>query len=191
MPDVLFDIPTGAPSQTAEFTLGRGLLFDDPSFRTTIVLTTVPPPPVPAPSASSVRFESALVASAVDYGSDVLVFPGVDPNLTLSSGGRVLAEALARRLSTPRGSLPFHEDYGLDLRSYLNESVTSDVLYRLKSAIQRECEADERVESASVGLEYDASARRLRVRIEAVTAQGPFRLTLSVSQVTVELLTEA
>jgi phage baseplate assembly protein W len=140
---------------------------------------------------SSVQFQSTLGTSSIDYGSDVLTFPGVDPNLTLSKGGRVLAEALARRLCTPRGSLPFHEDYGLDLRSFLNEAVTSDSLYRLKSAVERECEADERVESASVSLDYNAQTRRLRVRIEATTAQGPFRLTLAVSQVTVELLTEA
>lgn len=150
----------------------------------------VPPPPVPAPAAPTVRFESSLSTSS-DYGTDVLVFPGMDPDLNLSSGGRVLAEAIARRLTTPRGSLPFHEEYGLDVRSYLNETMTSDALYRLKTAIERECEADERVESASVALTFTPAAHRLAVRIELVTAQGPFRFTLSVSQVTVELLSEA
>jgi hypothetical protein len=184
-----FNAPT-VPDQ-AEATFGRLRIPVNAVLLGTTQFQTVPPPPVPAPAVSSVQFQSTLGTSSIDYGSDVLTFPGVDPNLTLSKGGRVLAEALARRLSTPRGSLPFHEDYGLDLRSFLNEAVTSDSLYRLKSAVERECEADERVESASVSLDYNAQTRRLRVRIEATTAQGPFRLTLAVSQVTVELLTEA
>jgi phage baseplate assembly protein W len=127
---------------------------------------------------------------ATDFGTDVLCFPGLDETFSLASGGRVVAEALARRLSTPRGSLPFHPDYGLDVRAWLNDAISQDLLYRLKASAERECEQDERVEAVEVAVTYVQATQALRLRVTATTAQGPFRFTLSVSQVSIDLLAE-
>jgi phage baseplate assembly protein W len=155
----------------------------------TVIYVTPTAPPTPAPAISSTL--SASLASVVgDYGSDVLVFPGVDGNLNLVADWRVVAEALARRLSTPRGTLPFHPDYGLDVREYLNEAVTQDALYRMKAAVELECEQDERVENAEATITYSASTQTLRLSIEATTTTGPLRFVLNVSQVSVELLSQ-
>jgi phage baseplate assembly protein W len=128
--------------------------------------------------------------TSTSLGSDVLVFPGLDETFTLVSDSRVLTEALARRLCTPRGTLPFHPDYGLDLRQYLNQSMTADALYRLKTAAERECEQDERVGSADAVVTYTPSSSSLKVSLTINTAAGPFRLVLSVTQVSVDLLSE-
>lgn len=150
---------------------------------------SVPATPSPAPS-TTVFVANALARPLIDGGSDVLVFPGLDETFTLVNDGRVLAEALARRLTTPRGTLPFHADYGLDLRGYLNESMTQDVLYRLKAAVERECELDERVLTASATVSYAFGTQALGVRISVTTSNGPFKFVLNVTSLTVQMLGE-
>jgi hypothetical protein len=57
-----------------------------------------------------------------DFGTDTSTFPGVDETFAPISGGRVVCEAVARRLLTPAGFLAFHPEYGFDVRSFLSES---------------------------------------------------------------------
>lgn len=146
------------------------------------------PASVAPPVSSSVMVASSLAVPLADSGSDVLVFPGLDETFTLVKDGRVLAEALCRRLTTPRGTLPFHPDYGLDLRSFLNESMTQDLLYRLKAAVERECELDERVVTASAAITFTPATQALRVRLSVTTGSGPFRFVLNVTSLTVQML---
>ena len=159
---------------------------------TVTILLPVAAPPVPAQPVSTLQqsFGTGVAALTGDFGSDVLTFPGLDETFTLVSDGRVVAEALARRLSTPRGLMPFHPDYGLDLRQYLNEAITADVLYQMKAALELECEQDERVQNADAVVTFDQAQQTMLVTINATTASGPFRLNLSVSQVSVDLLAE-
>lgn len=126
-----------------------------------------------------------------EFGIDVMCLPDLDGTFTLVSDGRVLCEAVARRLMTPRGSLPFHPDYGFDVRSYLNESMSADDVYRFKSSVERECEADERVASADASVSFEANSSRLRLSVIVTTASGEYRFTLLVTQLTTELLLEA
>lgn len=158
-----------------------------------VVYVPVAAPAVPAPPPASTVYQlgaSTLAGVSGDFGSDSLVFPGVDGNFTLVKDGRVIAEALARRLSTPRGSLPFHPDYGLDLRSYLNEAVTADLLYRMKAAVELECEQDERIDGAKATITYAQSTMSMKVRVDVTTTTAALRFVLSVSQVSVDLLNE-
>lgn len=126
-----------------------------------------------------------------EFGTDVLCFPDLDGTFTVVGDGRVLSEALARRLSTPRGSLPFYPDYGFDVRAFLNESMSADDIYRFKAGVERECEADERVLSADASVSFEANASRLRLSVIVTTASGEYRFTLLVTQLTAELLQEA
>jgi phage baseplate assembly protein W len=124
-----------------------------------------------------------------DFGSDISTYVNgdLDPTFTVITGPRVVAEAVARRLETPRGRLPEDPNYGYDLRILLNGSFTAADLARHESAIAAEAEKDPRVERADATLSLGAD-RRLVARVVLHTAEGPFALVLDVSQVSVALL---
>jgi phage baseplate assembly protein W len=146
-----------------------------------------PASPTPAPP-STVRFSSLLGADQADFGSDVSTFPGLDPSFQLQTGSRVLMEALARRLMTPRGTLPFAEDYGTDVRAWLSEGIEGADLDDLKAAVEQELLKDERVDDVQVVVEWVPQEERLTIRAAVDTAEGPFRLVLGVTELTVALL---
>ncbi|MDW8269356.1 MAG: hypothetical protein RMN24_09335 [Anaerolineae bacterium] len=122
-----------------------------------------------------------------DFGIDMSALPDLD--FGLKSGTANLAEAIARRLVTPRGGLFYDPSYGLDLRQYLNEALTDEVRYEIETLVAAECEKDERVLSAMATLiDGPPQARSLQVAVELETADGPFRFVLSINGVTVEVL---
>jgi hypothetical protein len=125
---------------------------------------------------------------ASTFGSDVSTFPDLDPAFGEMTGPRVVGEAVARRLSTPRGALRYSPSYGYDLRDLLNESVTQASLVAWQSAIQAECEQDERVLQASAALSYDSSTMSLTITVGLLTADGPFKLVLLVTAATLSIL---
>lgn len=124
----------------------------------------------------------------IDLGTDIATPDALDldPYFTPVSGWRALGQALARRLTTPRGSLLDDPSYGYDLRSRLNDSLTPGDLGALGAVVKRELEADERVETATPTITFVAGALRVAARI--TTAAGPFRLVLAVGAVTAEIL---
>ena len=121
-----------------------------------------------------------------DFGIDLSSSPDLDFGLV--TGRRALAEALLRRLSTPRGSLVSDLDYGFDLRLLMNEALGADDLARVQMAMEAELEKDERVGSVSSRLDFDAQRERARVTVAVATAGGPFQFVLGVDRVSVELL---
>lgn len=123
-----------------------------------------------------------------DFGSDISTSPVLDGTMRPISGPRVVLEACARRLTTPRGSLWAHLDYGLDLRSWLNESFTVAAQAEMAAAITAELEKDERVLEVSASSSLDSRTGVLTVRIGVAMAEGPFRLVLAVSRATVDLV---
>lgn len=132
------------------------------------------------------------------FGTDISTFPlQGDPNLdetfTLIGGERVVLEALARRLMTPRGFLDYDPDYGLDLRAYLSAKMTAPKQSALVAEIKSECKKDERVSDAQVTISGpDYSTHTMRVTISATVADGnAFDLVLDVSQARVTLLEAA
>jgi hypothetical protein len=108
----------------------------------------------------------------------------VDPFST-----RALAEAIYRRLSTPRGALPDDGVYGLDLRSYLNRGTTAAELRDLASQVRAEITKDDRVSSADVTVTVPSSSElNVRIRITPEDPElGPFDLTLAVTSADVLL----
>lgn len=121
------------------------------------------------------------------YGLDVSASPDLDPMLRLQGGPRVLAEAIVRRLSTPRGGLWYAPDYGFDVRELLGEGFTPAALFRAQSSIEAEVEKDARVQSARVTLTTPAPDK-LRISIRIVAADAPFDLVVGVDALNVELL---
>jgi len=114
------------------------------------------------------------------FGTDISTFPDLDPAFTVISGPRVVIEALARRLTTPRGSLVSDPDYGFDLRQLLHLDTTPQDEGRLLAQMQAQIEADERVLGASVRFVRSAGDT-LRVVVRFRTLDGPFAFTLAVA----------
>lgn len=122
-----------------------------------------------------------------DYGSAVSWVSDMAPEGHVVTGNRVVAEALARRLMTPRGRLIGYPNYGYDLTQFVNADMSERDLIAMQAGIKAECEKDERVESASVASVLRSDGL-MTVTINVVGAKGPFSLVLEVSAVTVKLL---
>lgn len=126
------------------------------------------------------------MAESTEFGVDLGGVLDVLPTLGLVSGRRGLAEALLHRLTTPHGSLFYDFDYGLDLRQFL--SAPAPQPGALEMQVRVECEKDERVDSVDVEAAFIGET--LTVRLTVTDGDGPFKLTIAASALTVELLTE-
>jgi hypothetical protein len=110
-----------------------------------------------------------------------------------STGVRLVAEAAYRRLTTPRGMLLGGEeeaDYGFDLSEVIGEVEPNVIAAALPGRISSELTKDERIESVEtvVTVTQDGPTTTLLVNLDGTTAEGPFSLQLSVSDVTVDLV---
>ena len=118
-----------------------------------------------------------------DLGTDVHCDGDLLPHMPTVSGRLGLAQAIARRLETPRGRMPWWPEYGTDLRDLVNSGLTDSAI---ASAAEAECLKDERVEDVDVVVERDAGAMTLTVAI--TDADGPFDAVLTISQAAATLL---
>jgi len=108
----------------------------------------------------------------------------------LVKGNRVVGEAIARRLTSPRGQLVDDPNYGFALSEFVNADLTPTDLVRIQASVQAECVKDERVFSAvaTVTLATTAAGAVLIATIVVTTATGPFLLVLSVNDISAEIL---
>lgn len=124
-----------------------------------------------------------------DLGVDLYCISDLDAAGRTVSGSEALAQALARRLQTPRGALAAigdDPDYGLDLRDYVGADVGSGAEAEIEAAVRAECLKDERVQDVDVtAVRAD---RHLTVGVRVASTAGAVRLVLAVSAVTVDLL---
>jgi hypothetical protein len=144
-----------------------------------------------APASAVVGIQPIRDAAAgPDFGSDVstTLNGDLDPTFAVITGSQVLAEALFRRLTQPRGGLLSDPNYGIDVRDTLNGAYSEADIARLKSDIERECEKDERVVTAQSDVAFVAITGELRITVSVGTAQGPFTLVLAVNNVTATLI---
>jgi hypothetical protein len=125
---------------------------------------------------------------ATDFGTDVSVEPDFDETWTPISGPQVLAERLVRRLTTPRGTLPFWPDEGTDIREFVRDTIDQSVLFTLRQTLVNECEKDEQVSSADATASYNESTSTITAAVSVDAGDGPFRLVLSISALSVDLL---
>jgi phage baseplate assembly protein W len=126
----------------------------------------------------------------LDLGTDLSTPDGsdLDPMGGVVSGRRALGQAIARRLSTPRGSLLDDATYGYDLRSLVGEALRPGDLAAVSAEIVDQCRADERVDDAAVTVtQPTAGAVRVELLLISETV-GPLRLVLAVSAVSAEIL---
>jgi hypothetical protein len=126
---------------------------------------------------------------ATDYGTD-LSSEGNDLEAfgRMVSGRTALAQALARRFDTERGTLQGDPLYGYRLANFLRGPFDARTRLALVAGAAAECEKDERVLAASCEASFEASTKTMRLAISAETSEGPFALVLNVSAVSVEIL---
>lgn len=122
-----------------------------------------------------------------DYGQDFACVDDLETTLGVTSGPRLVMEAIARRLQTPTGRLVGDPNYGFDVSAYINDDVTPADLDNIEQQVREECEKDERVASADVSAAYLADVLTLTIVLTLI-ADETFTLVLAVSDVTVSIL---
>ena len=126
------------------------------------------------------------MAATSDFGTDLSCVSDFTSTMSTVSGRRLVGEAIARRLQTPRGRLIKHPNYGYDIAGELNGDLDAADIGRIQSNVEAECVKDERVLQATAVVTF--AANTLTVVITLVDADGPFALVLAVSEVSVTLL---
>jgi len=120
------------------------------------------------------------------FGIDLDCAEDLTPDMRLVTGPRLLAQALVRRLNTPRSGLIDDPNYGFDLRSLLSKGQTVAQRATIPGLVQAEVLKDERVASAEIQiLTFTPIAMVLTIRVG--TATGPFRMTVDVNAAAVVL----
>lgn len=128
---------------------------------------------------------------AIDYGFDISCVSDIGlVDVIVTSPQVVIGQRVARRLQTPRGALASiggDPNFGLDVRQFLLGRMSPTAIAQAQLQIAAECTKDEEVDSADVTVTFvDGGAMTIEIRLTA--AEGPFTLTMNVSQLTVEAI---
>lgn len=122
------------------------------------------------------------MATAEQYGVDIDCLSGHGLSWSLASGSRNVANAIGRRLITPRGGLFYDPDYGFDTREYLGVALTRGKLAELIQGVESEALKDVRVQAvvASVTTTGNPSTS-LTLELSVTLADGPtFDMIMSI-----------
>lgn len=112
-----------------------------------------------------------------ELGSDIAGVWDLTPTIGISTGRTALAEAILRRLITPRGALIGVPAYGYDVVNLIGSTaLVSDVEQRVREQVK----AEEEVLNVRVDVTFDGRTGVL-VNILVRVADGPFELTITQS----------
>jgi hypothetical protein len=136
-----------------------------------------------------------MVAPADNYGVEVWCFDQIVPG-KFARGWRVVAQAIYRRLTTPRGKLRDGDDgaaYGLDLSEYVGQAGYPTAVNTLPGIVAAEIRKDDRVasvdvEAAIARAENGDVSITLDLSVTLEDGESSFDLTLDVSTGGVTLL---
>ena len=136
--------------------------------------------------AASLALETRIVSTPTEpfgWGSDVSCAASLDPDMRELAGDdqTVLAQAIIRRLDTPRGQLPDDGEYGLSLRDMLSTGLTDSTRRSIAGRVHNELIKDDRLDTVSVVVESGV-ASELTLTITVTPVEGdPFRMVLAAS----------
>jgi len=136
--------------------------------------------------ASTTKSATWATIGSVNDGHDLFCITDMDPGAIEVDGRVTLAQALVRRLQTPRGGLIDDPNYGFDVTQFINDDITQATITRMQGQITAEMLKDERVISAVTTVVF--SGGMLIITISITDGVGPFPLVLAVSAVTVQIL---
>lgn len=123
-----------------------------------------------------------------NYGHDLSCTTDLDPAMVEVDGVTCLAQALFRRVITPRGTLIDDANYGFDLTQFINDDLSTSDLARVGAGVDAEFLKDERVFRSSTTVTL-LSTGILTVVSSVTPSAGPtFKLTLAITQVTQQIL---
>lgn len=127
---------------------------------------------------------------AIGYGVDTWCDSGLR-TARYARGSRALAQALFRRLTTPRGSLrgsPEAEAYGLDISQFIGHASSPIVLASIPSQVRAELAKDDRVLATDVTV-YDVAtgadglvAITLEIQVTPADETDAFNMTVVVDR---------
>jgi phage baseplate assembly protein W len=123
-----------------------------------------------------------LAQNAPAYGTDLSCVSDLDPSMAEVSGNALLAQACARRLLTPAGTLIDDASYGYDLEQFIDADIALSDVSQIQSAIQAELLKDQRVLSCTAVVTYTQATSVLTANIQITGASGPFSFVLTISQ---------
>ena len=124
----------------------------------------------------------------VDYGNDIDCVGDLTFAMGTVDGSTMMAQSIARRLTTSRAGLFYSPEYGYNLRQFL--SAVEPSISALNGAVENEVLKDPRVYDVDVSAEFNASTKTASVSVVGHGSEGPFDLTVLVSEISVELLRE-
>lgn len=104
----------------------------------------------------------------------------LDPAFALVSEGEMLAQAIARRIFSRRGSLLPAPGYGYDLRLLLGADDVDAP--RIQARVESEARADERVKTARAAVTLEET--RCTVALAGSSSAGPFAFTATIDRLT-------
>lgn len=122
-----------------------------------------------------------------DLGRDLACTDDLFADMHEVTGRRALAESILRRYITDRGSLFGDPNYGFNLTNFVNADLGPADIGALQSGAEDEALKDERVKACTVVATLDDDGL-LTVTVTLTDGDGPFILTLAVSDVTVKIL---
>ena len=129
-------------------------------------------------------------ASPPTYGHDLACTNDLDPAMLEVDGVAGLAQALYRRIITPRGQLIDDPNYGFDVTQYVNDDVDQTAVSRCAAGVDAEFVKDERVVRSTTTAAFALGV--LTVASVVTPSVGPsFRLTVAATAVTTTLLQTA
>ena len=127
------------------------------------------------------------------YGKDIDCADSLHPG-RYATGARLVAQAAYRRLITPRGALRGGDDesiYGFALVQIIGRMTGPGAELTLKRQIEAELLKDDRLASVDITISSTTDttgAVSYLIDVHGTTADGPFDLTLDVSEVGVTLV---
>lgn len=131
------------------------------------------------------------------YGADTWCLDTLSPG-RYASGAGLVAQALYRRLITPRGTLRGGDEegaYGLDVSGYCGAVGYDTAVNALPGLVQAELLKDDRVSDVSVSASIAASGNgaggldiQLEISVLLADESGDFVLTLAINDVRVSVL---
>jgi hypothetical protein len=128
------------------------------------------------------------------FGVDFWIGPNAsgqmdfDTTMRTVTGRDLLSQSLLCRQTTPTGSVIDNPQDCFDVRDWVSEGMTQAQLAALSQTITNELLKDQRVLDVQVKVAFNFATSRLDITEAFQSSYGPFTLTLSVSNVTVQLL---
>lgn len=126
------------------------------------------------------------------YGKDISCTDSLKTG-RYTAGLRLIAESIYRRLITREGELLGGEDeqrFGVRVADFLGATTSPGEVAKLRARIRAQVLRDPRVDSVDVTVTEVAQGpdRAWEISLNVFTGQGPFELTLSVENVTTQLI---